>query len=633
MYVYTNSLPHNKTRDYSGHWSSCSSVYLNNFNRGRRKNLFPHEATFVSCEELLFMMELYEPDPLTDKLLAYFRRRRYIDGDVILKPDLNITPEENILLSNIEKDTSRPNVVTFSTAVTDIGLAEQQFNLFKNWIAELSEEQCQNELSPVLMPLLFHLYLDSLRSTPRPSSLKFLKRLSSSIVTEEWSQLYEQLVSLHSSLDISNQPLVKLFRESKYEVNVSSRSIALLRKFLSSKTLHILIPSFQTWFEFTVSTEDILSSEEEMPTSGMSGNCDEEEIDEHDDEEYTTVTDKDMVDLMNEINNKRLQPTPPPPLLLYTAHKTEGIVCGRVSGECKLAATGDQKSEVRVWGLGDTKLTPQLHPSYFSSVPLAAFTEPINDSKLQNEKQMWSLRGHSDTVYDVAFLSDSEYLISVSFDSTMRLWKLSDYSCAAVYRGHSSPVWGVAVSPIANYVATASHDKTARLWSLDRTFPLRIMAGHHQDVTCVAFHPNGSYLATGSPDRTLRLWSVTDGSLVRVLGCQPGQGAVGTVAFSPNGQYVASAGDDRYVWLWDLARGSLIQQLAGHTSRVISVDWSHDGSTVSASGFDGTVLLWSLDNQNACDGEIEPKKYVTQCSTLLSLQYSTKNALVAVGLS
>lgn len=33
------------------------------------------------------------------------------------------------------------------------------------------------------------------------------------------------------------------------------------------------------------------------------------------------------------------------------------------------------------------------------------------------------------------------------------------------------------------------------------------------------------------------------------------------------------------------------------------------------------------------DGEIEPKKYVTQCSTLLSLQYSTKNALVAVGLS
>lgn len=578
-------------------------------------------------------MELYESDPLTDKLLEYFRRRRYIDGDVVLKPDLNITSEENILLSNLEKDSSRPNVASFSPAVHDLSLAEQQFLMLKSWVADLLEEQCQTELSPLLMPLLCHLYLDSLRTTPRPSSVKFLKRLAASLVTEEWSLLLEQLFSTHTTLEIPLQPLVHTFREAKFKITLSPRSLALLRKCLSSKNLSVLIPSFQAWFEIIASTDDFSSSEEEMSSSGIDRGSGEEEIDDIDDDDCAEVVDKEMEDLMNEISNKRLQPTPPPPLLLYTAHKTEGIVCGRVSGESKLAATGDQQSEVRVWGLGETKLTPSIHSSYFSSVPLDAYTEPLNESDFLNEKQMWSLRGHSDTVYDVAFLTDSEYLISVSFDSTMRLWKLADYSCAAVYRGHSSPVWGVAVSPITNYVATASHDKTARLWSLDRTFPLRIMAGHHQDVTCVAFHPNGSYLATGSPDRTLRLWSVTDGSLVRVLGCQPGQGAVGTLAFSPNGQYVASAGDDRYVWLWDLAGGSLIYQLAGHTSRVISVDWSHDGSTVSASGFDGTVLLWSLDSQTACEGDIEPKKYITRCSTLLSLQYSRKNALVAVGLS
>lgn len=57
---------------------------MGSFKRERHKNLFPHEATFVSCEELLFMMELYEPDPLTDKLLAYFRRRRYIVSRIFL---------------------------------------------------------------------------------------------------------------------------------------------------------------------------------------------------------------------------------------------------------------------------------------------------------------------------------------------------------------------------------------------------------------------------------------------------------------------------------------------------------------------------------------------------------------------
>ncbi|KAL1123310.1 hypothetical protein AAG570_002396 [Ranatra chinensis] len=340
-----------------------------------------------------------------------------------------------------------------------------------------------------------------------------------------------------------------------------------------------------------------------------------------------------MEQLVTEINKMRSQPTPPPPLLLYTAHKTEGIVCGRVSADGRLAATGDQNSEVRVWGLCETRLSPQLHPDYFADARISAYTETLKDSQQQKEKQWWSLRGHCDTVYDVVFLSDCEYLISVSFDTTMRLWRMNDFSCAAVYRGHSSPVWGCAVSPVHNLVATASSDKTARIWSLDRTYPLRIMAGHLQDVLCVAFHPNGSYIATGSVDRTVRLWSVTDGSLVRVFGGHPEQGSVETVAFSPNGQYAASAGSDKYVWLWDLAGGSLVYQLAGHTSRIVSIDWSHDGSTVSACSFDGTVLLWSLDCDMACVGGTKPKKYITKCSTLLSLQYSTKNALVGVGLA
>lgn len=44
------------------------------------------------------------------------------------------------------------------------------------------------------------------------------------------------------------------------------------------------------------------------------------------------------------------------------------------------------------------------------------------------------LRGHSDVVHDMRFITEPEVLLSVSSDKDMRAWRLSDYTCAAVYR-------------------------------------------------------------------------------------------------------------------------------------------------------------------------------------------------------
>lgn len=82
----------------------------------------------------------------------------------------------------------------------------------KNWIADLEEEHVQNELSPLLMPLLFHLYLDSLRRTPRLRSVKFLKRHYGPLLTEEWAPLLEQLLKLRSGAEVPYNELITEFR-------------------------------------------------------------------------------------------------------------------------------------------------------------------------------------------------------------------------------------------------------------------------------------------------------------------------------------------------------------------------------------------------------------------------------------
>ena len=53
------------------------------------------------------------------------------------------------------------------------------------------------------------------------------------------------------------------------------------------------------------------------------------------------------------------------------------------------------------------------------------------------------LRGHSGPIYDVTYPAGGRYLMSVSEDTTMRLWDLNTGVNKAIYHGHSYPIWSV----------------------------------------------------------------------------------------------------------------------------------------------------------------------------------------------
>src|SRR5207253_113402 len=105
----------------------------------------------------------------------------------------------------------------------------------------------------------------------------------------------------------------------------------------------------------------------------------------------------------------------------------------------------------------------------------------------------------------------------------------------ATLRGHTETVYAVAYSPDGRYVVTASFDKTLKLWDAATGAEIKTFggqAGHQNLVLAATFSPDGRLIASGASDNTAKIWDVPLKTPLREFA----QGdAVNTLAVSPDG--------------------------------------------------------------------------------------------------
>src|SRR5947207_659506 len=82
-------------------------------------------------------------------------------------------------------------------------------------------------------------------------------------------------------------------------------------------------------------------------------------------------------------------------------------------------------------------------------------------------------------------------------------------------KGHTRSVYAVAFSPNCKHLASASRDNTIRLWEARSGALLCTLREHTDAVSAVAFSPDGKHLASASRDNTIRLWDAGSGALLR----------------------------------------------------------------------------------------------------------------------
>lgn len=243
------------------------------------------------------------------------------------------------------------------------------------------------------------------------------------------------------------------------------------------------------------------------------------------------------------------------------------------------------------------------------------------------------LRGHTDSVYSVAFAKN--IVVSVSYDGSMRRWNATtgrsvgknvcrtrhrrclslalspDGKTRAVgstdnvvrfYRdnsvrmlqGHTDAVWSITFSPNGKALASASDSGEVRLWCLETRKCTRAWNAHESSVRSVAFSPGGKILASASRDRTVRLWNVETGECRRIF--REHSLTVNCAVFSPDGASIASCSGDASILLWKVETGAAEWRLLGHLSTIFNVAFSRNGTLLASASIDQTARLWTVQN-------------------------------------
>ncbi|WP_448546111.1 NB-ARC domain-containing protein, partial [Roseiflexus sp.] len=192
------------------------------------------------------------------------------------------------------------------------------------------------------------------------------------------------------------------------------------------------------------------------------------------------------------------------------------------------------------------------------------------------EPPLWlrSLEGHTGSVEAVAVSPDGRFIVSGSWDNTLKVWDTDSGHLLRSLEGHTSGVYAVAVSPDGRFIVSGAYDRTVKVWEAASGHLLRSLEGH-TGVNAVALSPDGRTIVSGANDGTLQVWDATDGRLLRSL--ERHKSWVNTVAVSPDGRFIVSGSGDCTLKVWEADSGRLLRSLEGHTGQVKAVAVSPDG--------------------------------------------------------
>ncbi|XP_063208115.1 F-box/WD repeat-containing protein 10-like [Chroicocephalus ridibundus] len=180
-----------------------------------------------------------------------------------------------------------------------------------------------------------------------------------------------------------------------------------------------------------------------------------------------------------------------------------------------------------------------------------------------------------------------------SADRKVRLLDMSGMKeVPPLLSGHAGSIKALFLHEQKGFILSASFDLSIRCWNIRSGACMKVFNGHCGTITCLDFHEE--QFVSGARDGMVKVWSLESGKCLKTLKHGGGVWVVKT-----DGARVVSGCDRGLAKVWCAETGTLIKTLEGHQGPVkcLSFDQWHlvTGST------DGYALGWSmLGNLKRC---------------------------------
>ncbi|XP_058415237.1 F-box and WD repeat domain containing protein 10B isoform X1 [Diceros bicornis minor] len=177
-------------------------------------------------------------------------------------------------------------------------------------------------------------------------------------------------------------------------------------------------------------------------------------------------------------------------------------------------------------------------------------------------------------------------LVAVSSNRKIRLLDLRQMKEMPVeFRGHAGSVRALFLCEEENFLLSGSYDLSIRYWDLKSGACIRIFSGHQGTITCMDLHKK--MLVSGARDCQVKEWDVETGKCLKTFKHKDP-----ILAIRINDTYIVSSCERGIVKVWHIVTAQLVKTLSGHEGAVkcLCFDQWHllSGST------DGLVMAWSM---------------------------------------
>ena len=259
--------------------------------------------------------------------------------------------------------------------------------------------------------------------------------------------------------------------------------------------------------------------------------------------------------------------------------------------------------------------------------PKLRIWDPHQDFKCIKRKWSDSYR------YDISTYSlDNRYILSI-YGAYIDILDAENHQCVETLKGHNRKVISASFSPCSKYIVSTSYDKTIRLWDIEDDYNCKILDTLNSTPTYATFSHNGKYIIGYTKD-TINIWNskslkkikkavLPDGNIKKLI-CSPDNKTIALIqngslclklwkimgakksflnlightdqinhiSYSSDGRYILSASKDKTIKVWETKYGHCVKTYKGHLGPVNSAFFSPDGTNVISASDDGTIKIW-----------------------------------------